>query len=106
MDLASDLSIANSDEEGHLKELLLLCLDQSPPLQTGTNVHSSTPLILISGGVEFLLKLMKGSFEIQIIIVLKWRTGAQKGRKKGSFLKNCMEELQNGTSIKTISTCC
>lgn len=101
MYLASDLSKSNSDDEGHLQELQLLFLDQSPHSQTGANTHSSTQLILISGGVEFLLELMEGHFEIQIIIVLKCRMRALNGREKGSFLKNFMKELQYDTSIKT-----
>lgn len=51
-------------------------------------MHSSTPLILISGGVEFPLKLMKGPLEIQAIVVLKWRREAWKRREKISFWKN------------------
>lgn len=77
----------------------MLFLDQSPHSRTGANTHSSTQLILISEGVEFLLELMEGHFEIQII-VLKWRMRALNGREKGSFLKNFMKELQYGTSIK------
>lgn len=92
--------------ESPLQDLPLLFPDHSPPSWSGANVHSSTPLILISGGVEFPLKLMKGPFEIQAVIVLKWRTGAWKGREKGSFLKNRMEELQYNMSIKAMSTCC
>lgn len=106
MDLASDLSEANSDDEGHLEELRLLFLDQSPHSETGANTRSSTQLILISEGVEFLLELMEGHFEIQIIFVLKWRMRALNGREKGSFLKNCMKELQYDTSVKTMTTCC
>lgn len=69
-------------------------------------MHSSTSLIVISGGVEFTLKLVKGTFEIQAIIVLKWRTRAWKGREKAYFLKKCMEELQYNMSIEAMSTCC
>lgn len=86
MDLASDLSKSSNDEEGW-QEFSLLFTDLSPPSWSQANVHSPTPLILISGGVEFPLKLMKGPFEIQAIIVLKWRREAWKRREKVSFQK-------------------
>lgn len=82
----------------------MLFTDLSPPSWSQANVHSSTPLILISGGVEFPLKLMKGPLEIQAIIVLKWKREAWKRREKVfPEEQNCVEELQYNTSIKVMS---